>query len=232
MSCVCVIPARLHATRFPEKVLAKLGSKTILQHTWEQACKATQIDKVLIACDHLEIYDAASAFGAQVVMTSENHKTGSDRIAEAVKNLSHEIIINLQADEPEIDPSLLDQLVTCLTEHKAADCATVISDLFDLKDIQNKNCVKAVIDRFGRALYFSRSFKYGYRHMGVYAYRRSALFRFLDMPRGTWEQAEDLEQLRLLEAGMSIQTVWTKYAGISIDTPEDLERLKAKKHHV
>lgn len=219
MSCLCVIPARLNSSRFPEKVLAFWQGKTILQHTWEKACQAKGIDRVLIACDHEKIYEVARNFGAEVKMTSSHHQTGSDRVGEILSQTDYDYCINLQADEPQMDPVLLSKLVECLMQNPNADCATVIaSPLYG-------NEVKVVTNYRGQALYFSRAFNYGYRHVGIYAYKRSALFRFLDLPQGNWEKAESLEQLRLLEAGMHIQTVWSHYSGISIDTPGDLERL-------
>lgn len=220
MSCLCVIPARLNSSRFPEKVLAFWQGKTILQHTWEKACQAKGIDQVLIACDHEKTYKVAKSFGAEVKMTSFHHQTGSDRVGEVLSQTDSDYCINLQADEPEMDPDLLSKLVECLVKHPCADCATVLGP-----PLLHLNEVKVVTNYKGQALYFSRALNYGYRHVGIYAYRRSALFRFLDLPQGRWELAESLEQLRLLEAGMLIQTVWSEYRGISIDTPEDLERL-------
>lgn len=223
MSVVCVIPARLNSSRFPEKVLAQWQGKTLLEHVWRQACLVPILNPVFIACDHPKIFETAQRFGAQVRMTSKEHPTGSDRVAEVIQNLECDHVLVLQADEPQIKPDLLEALVRCLITQPQADCATVITDFKG--DFGNPNQVKVVIDRFGRALYFSRRLDYGYKHVGIYAYRRSALFRFLETPQGRWEQVESLEQLRLLEAGMVIQTLYASYEGISVDTPEDYERL-------
>jgi len=226
MSTICIIPARLKSSRFEEKILASWQGKPLLQHVWERARQAKSFDHVWIACDDDKTFQIAKHFGADVKMTSSHHATGSDRIAEALQYTDCDYVVNLQADEPQIEPQLLDALAQIAPQ---ADCSTLITDL-NPQDAQNPNHVKVVIDRRWRALYFSRNLHYGYKHIGIYAYKRAALFRFLDMPRGEWEKKENLEQLRLLEAGMSIQTLWTSYKGISIDTPEDFKRLQESTH--
>ncbi|MBH1988519.1 MAG: 3-deoxy-manno-octulosonate cytidylyltransferase [Myxococcaceae bacterium] len=219
MSAFCIIPARLYSARFPQKILAIWHGKTLLQHVWERASLAKRFDQIWIACDHLETFRIATEFGARVVLSSRDHPTGSDRIAEVIQAQEVDFVVNLQADEPQMNPQLLDQIVDCLEFYPSADCVTPISTQMQ------PQAVRCTTDRCGRALYFSRHLPYGYRHVGLYGYRKAALLRFVNLPPGQWEASESLEQLRLLEAGMSIQTFQTSYNGISVDTPEDFARL-------
>ena len=233
---LAVIPARFASTRFPGKVLAMLGGKPIIQHVWERAVKS-KADEVLVAVDEQKVFDAVCAFGGKAVMTSKNHPTGSDRIWEVAKNSDAEAIINIQGDEPFVKPEVIDSLIDAITAQSAPDMATVVVPCARAEFENNPNMVKVVLSADSHALYFSRSMipflRVGgtetetYRHWGIYAYRRSALERFVSLPEGKLEQCEKLEQLRALENGMRIKVIVTPYSSIGIDTPEELAKAEA-----
>ena len=233
---LAVIPARFASTRFPGKVLAMLGGKLIIRHVWERAVKS-KADEVLVAVDDQKVFDAVCAFGGKAVMTSKNHPTGSDRIWEVAKNSDAEAVINIQGDEPFVKPEVIDSLIDAITAPYAPDMATVVVPCPRAEFENNPNMVKVVLSADSHALYFSRSMipflRVGgtetetYRHWGIYAYRRSALERFVSLPEGKLEQCEKLEQLRALENGMRIKVIVTPYSSIGIDTPEELEKAEA-----
>lgn len=236
MKIVGVIPARWASTRFEGKVLAKLAGKPMIQHVWERSLKAKKLNGLIIACDDTRVLEAAKAFGAKAVMTSPNHNSGTDRIAEAVKDLDVEIVVNIQGDEPLIDPKLIDDLAACLVNDASAPMATVIKKFAADEDVANPNVVKVVINEKGYALYFSRSVipfdrpKAGgiiyYKHLGIYAYRKKFLLGYNDLPASSLERAEQLEQLRAVEAGERIKTVETDITTIGVDVPEDLVKVE------
>lgn len=236
-----VIPARWGSTRFEGKVLAQIHGKPMLQHVFERAKKSRSLDDVIVACDDERVLKAANVFGAKAVMTSPKHPSGTDRIAEAVRSLKVDIVVNIQGDEPLIQPKVIDDLVKALQKDKACVIATTIKKLTDEADLNNPNVVKVVIDNKNVALYFSRScipfnrdgqplenVQY-YKHLGLYAYRKSFLMKFNDLPKSSLETAEKLEQLRVLEAGYKIKTVQTTADTIGVDTPEDLARVITRK---
>lgn len=233
MKSIAVIPARYASTRFPGKVLADLGGKPILQHVWERT-KRSKADSVLIAVDDPKVFDAARAFGADVVMTSPDHPSGSDRIWEAVRGRDAGIVINVQGDEPFVKPQVIDSLIGAMSDPGAPDMATVAVPCPRAEFADNPNMVKVVMTADGFALYFSRSMipflRTGgaemetFRHWGIYAYRREALARFVSLPEGNLEKCEKLEQLRALENGMRIKVIKTVYQSVGIDTPEELEK--------
>ena len=233
MKSIAVIPARYASTRFPGKVLADLGGKPILQHVWERA-KRSKADAVLIAVDDPKVFDAAHTFGADVVMTSPDHPSGSDRIWEAVRGLDAEVIVNVQGDEPFVKPQVIDALIDAMSGAGAPDMATVAVPCLRAEFADNPNMVKVVMSADNYALYFSRSMipflRTGgtemetFRHWGIYAYRREALARFVSLPEGNLEKCEKLEQLRALENGMRIKVIKTVYQSVGIDTPEELEK--------
>lgn len=241
MTAIGVIPARWSSTRFPGKILADIGGKSVLRHVWEKAVKATGLSEVLIACDEPHVFEAARAFGAKAVMTRKDHPSGSDRVAEAVGSVSADIIVNVQGDEPFIDPSLIDALVTALRQDPVPVMATVIKSIASKEDFYNPNIVKVVIDNGHNALYFSRApiphhrdgsitdYTRHYRHVGLYAYRRNFLLDLCRWPKSFLEQEECLEQLRVLEQGYKIRTVLTDIETIGVDTPADLD--KARKYY-
>ena len=233
MKSIAVIPARYASTRFPGKVLADLGGKPILRHVWERT-KRSKADAVLIAVDDPKVFEAARAFGADVVMTSPNHPSGSDRIWEAVRGRDAEVIINVQGDEPFVKPQVIDALIDAMSDAGAPDMATVAVPCPRAEFADNPNMVKVVMSADSYALYFSRSMipflRTGgtemetFRHWGIYAYRREALARFVSLPEGHLEKCEKLEQLRALENGMRIKVIRTVYQSVGIDTPEELEK--------
>ena len=218
LKTIAVIPARLASTRFPEKVIAELGGKPIVQWVWERTSKS-RADRVLIATDSEKVKAIAEGFGAEAVMTSPDHPSGSDRIWEAAKNIECDVIINVQGDEPFMKPEVINSLIDVMAGAEIAS---------------NPNLPKVVVGADGSALYFSRSeipfLRTGgtdmplYRHWGIYAYRRAALERFVSLPESPLEKCEKLEQLRALENGMKIKVVKTHFQSIGIDTPEDLVR--------
>ena len=233
---LAVIPARYASTRFPGKVLAKLGGKPIIQHVWERAVKS-KADEVLVAVDEQQVFDAVCAFGGKAVMTAKNHPTGSDRIWEVASKSDADAVINIQGDEPFVKPEVIDSLIDAITASDAPEMATVVVPCARAEFENNPNIVKVVLSVDSHALYFSRSMipflRVGgtetetYRHWGIYAYRRSALERFVSLPEGKLEQCEKLEQLRALENGMRIKVIVTPYSSIGIDTPEELAKAEA-----
>ncbi|MHC4187511.1 MAG: 3-deoxy-manno-octulosonate cytidylyltransferase [Planctomycetota bacterium] len=233
MKIVVVIPARYSSTRFPGKVLAKDTGKFLIQHTWEQASAAKLPSKVIIAADDERIVEAVQSFGAECVMTSKDHQSGTDRIAEAVKEIDVDIVINIQADEPQIDPENIDFLGRLLTEHPNALMATLVADFSEAQQISDANIVKVITDNSGRAIYFSRSpipydreikgigpIENYLRHIGTYAYRKDFLMEITKLPQTKLEKIEKLEQLRAIENGFSILVGKVKHTADGIDTPE------------
>ena len=236
-----VIPARLASTRLPEKLLLRVNGKSVLQYTYEAACRATKASGITIAVDDERVEREARSFGADVVMTSPACQSGTDRLAEvASKQPNVDVFVNVQGDEPEIDPFAIDLVADALTKQPWADIATVARPIRDRETLENPNCVKAVIGSDGRALYFSRSVvphpREGLReellqaepplywhHLGLYAYRREFLSWFASQPVGKLEQTEKLEQLRALEAGKQIVVARIDAAPPGIDTQSDFD---------
>ena len=233
-----IIPARYGSTRLPAKALIEVDGKPIIQYVWEKAKSSKLADEVIIATDHEDILAACKRFGADAMMTSVNHKCGSDRIAEvAQKRPDIDLIINVQGDEPLITPESIDACISALKENKDADVSTLIRVIESEDELNNPNVVKCVKNLQGYAMYFSRSkIPYErnienhefYGHMGIYGYRRDALFRMTSLPQTSLEKTESLEQLRVLDNGMKIITAVVKDNAVGIDTAEDVERFKAK----
>ncbi len=235
MKTIGVIPARLTSTRLKEKVLQPIAGKPMIEHVYERAKKAKRLTDLIVACDDEKILKAVQKFGGKAVLTDKNHLSGSDRIAEAVKDLNVDIVINIQGDEPLIDPNVIDQLADALLKDKEAVMATVIKKFGAKEDVSNPNVVKAVVDQEQNALYFSRSViprdrnNQGvtyYKHLGIYAYRKDFLLKITKLPKSKLELAESLEQLRVLEAGYKIKTIETKSETVGVDTMEDLKRVE------
>ena len=234
MKVIGVIPARFNSTRFPGKVLANLRGKPIIQHVYERAKKAKRLDEILIATDDERVFKVAEKFGAKVVMTSKEHLTGTDRVSEAVKKLKAEIVINIQADAPLINPLMIDKVAEVLLDDSNLIMATLMKRIEKKGELCNPNIVKVVTDNQGFALYFSRSpIPYAknnfisYKHIGAYGYRRKFLLIFVQLSRSPLEKIENLEQLRALENGYKIKMIETDDDMIEIDTEEDL--IMAKK---
>ncbi len=237
---VIIIPARLAATRLPNKLLLSETGKPLLQYAWEAACKSTLASEVIIACDHPLIYDAAVRFGARVEMTDPKATCGTDRITEVAKKLDAEIIVNVQADEPLMDPESIDTLIRLIANNEDASMATLAAPIRDKAALFNPSCVKVVCDRFGRALYFSRSVipfpRDGVEqflsldpplflmHIGVYAFRRKQLLEYSELPIPKIEQAELLEQLRVLYNGCHIYVGQIDKKTMGVDTPKDYKK--------
>lgn len=239
---VC-IPARYESSRFPAKVLAHQTGKYLVQHTYEQALKASLPAKVLIATDDKRVLEAADSFGAPCVMTRVDHQSGTDRIAEAVAHEEVNIIVNLQGDEPEIDPAHIDLVIELLLKDKDVPMATLGCPLHQADQIGNPNIVKVIVDVRGRAIYFSRSVipydreaqgiwsatQY-LRHIGMYAYRKDFLLELTTLPQTPLEKTEKLEQLRAVEHGYPILVGRVDHMADGIDTPEQytafVERIK------
>ncbi len=239
MKALGVIPARWGSTRFEGKVLAMLNGKPLVRHVWERARQSRLLDDCWIACDDDRVQTACEAFGARVVRTSVGHASGTDRIAEAVMDVKVDIVVNIQGDEPFIDPGVLDELVAAIDREKCP-MATVVQKTRDEAEILSPNVVKVVLDQEGYALYFSRApipchrdtgdFPQGvyYKHWGIYAYQKAFLDQFHRWPPSMLEQTEKLEQLRALEAGYRIKTIVTDKEGLGVDTPEDLALAEAR----
>ncbi len=206
----------------------------MIEHVWLRAQECKHLDDVLIACDHKDVFKVAERFGAKVFLTDSNHPSGTDRIAQAVGELEFELVVNIQGDEPFIDPKTVDSLVDLLKNDSQCQMGTVIKEIQDESDFHNPNIVKCVIDSQGYALYFSRAaIPYNrnsskpaglkqYKHLGLYAYRKNFLLQYKDWPKSILESTEQLEQLRVLEKGYRIKTVVTQAESIAVDTPEDL----------
>ena len=227
-----VLPARWGSTRFPGKPLHLIAGKPLIQHVWERCQQCRRLDEILVATDDVRILEAVFSFGGTAVMTSPDHPTGTDRIAEAVRAVPRAThIVNIQGDEPLIDPALIDELAATMINEPSLDMATAANPL-DPADpaVGDPNVVKVVTALDGRALYFSRSplpfFRNPVaglpvlRHKGIYAYRRAFLERFVTWPPSPLEQAESLEQLRALENGATIQVLLTADTSPGVDTPE------------
>jgi len=234
---IAVIPARYGSTRFPGKPLALIAGKPMIQRVYECAREAQAIDEVIVATDDERIADVVAGFGGRAVMTSSEHQTGTDRIAEAIRNMPGEIILNVQGDEPLLPVEVLDGLVQAM-KNSAADMGTVAVPFgLTQRDPGDPNAVKVVIGAQGYALYFSRALIPFDRagscavepllHWGLYAYRRDFLERFVGWPRGRLEACEMLEQLRALENGARIMVVITEHQSAGVDVPEDVTRVEA-----
>lgn len=233
---LCVIPARYSSTRLPGKPLLDIAGKPMIEHVYRQAQKAKLIDEVVVATDDKRIFAAVEGFGGKAVMTSDKHLSGTDRLAEVAQVYENfDIIINVQGDEPLIDPQIIDDLCQNMLNETVVDMATA-KTLMHEDEYNNPAAVKVVTDAKGYALYFSRSiipyprnrenFK-AYKHIGIYAYRRDFLLAFAAMPQGSLEKAESLEQLRALENGSKIKVIETDFAAVGVDTEEDLQRVRA-----
>ena len=244
---VAIIPARYNATRFPGKPLAFLKGKPLIQHVYEHASRARLVNSVFIATDDQRIYDGAVNFGGRVVMTSGRHESGTDRIAEAAAHIECDYVINVQGDEPFIEPQMIDDVVNLLYNDDRAAISTLAKKVTDIYEILSPHVVKVVMDDEGFALYFSRApipfhrdewsdlnnivlkgeDRMIFKHIGIYGYRKEALIHFSSLKRSRLEEIEKLEQLRALNAGMKIKVKETTFDTFGIDTKEDLRKAEA-----
>lgn len=236
MKVLCVIPARYASTRLPGKPLKDIAGKPMICRVFDRAAKAQKVSAALVATDDQRIYDAVRQHGGNAVMTRADHPTGTDRLAEvAEKYPDVDLIINVQGDEPLIEPSLIDDLATVFEQDADLQMATVCTEIKDPEEQKNPNNVKVVMDKNGFALYFSRSLMpYPrhtgtpvYKHIGIYAYKRDFLLRYAKMPETPLEHAESLEQLRALENGFRIKVIKTPFQFVGVDTAEDLAKVNA-----
>ena len=234
MAATVIIPARFASTRFPGKIIASQTGLPLVQHVVMQANKCQRVREVLVAVDDERIERALQPYGTKCVMTSPTHASGTDRIAEVARRLEDQIVVNVQGDEPEIEPQVIDALIERLESH-GDDMATAATELGPGQDPHNPNLVKVVMDPHGRAIYFSRAaiphhrdetepraIPY-YLHLGIYAYRREFLLQYAGWPATPLEKTEKLEQLRALEHGRSIHVLKVSRATHGIDTPEQYE---------
>ena len=234
MNIVCVIPARYSSTRLPGKPLADIAGKPMIQHVYERAVLAERPRQVIVATDHQLVYETVKSFGGQVILTSPDHLTGTDRLAEVADQLPDvDLIINVQGDEPLIPPAIIDQLAAAFDGQQDLQMATLMTEM-DETEYHSSGTVKVVTDLQGYALYFSRSIvpfprnDTGvpiYKHIGIYAYRRDFLLTYAKLRPTPLEMTESLEQLRALEHGYRIKVLKTNFKSIGVDTPEDLEKV-------
>jgi 3-deoxy-manno-octulosonate cytidylyltransferase (CMP-KDO synthetase) len=239
MKALGVIPARLGSTRLSEKILRSLGGKPMIQHVWERAKEAKKLEDVFVATDDARIRECVEGFGGKAFMTRADHPNGTSRIAEVMSRFPQEIVINIQGDQPLVDPKALDEMVSIFERSKDVEMLTLAVRMTDRASFENPNVVKVICDAAGDALYFSRApipFYQGkvdrafsfLKHLGVYGYRRDFLLQFVTWQPGILENTEKLEQLRVLERGRSIRVIETKYDFISVDTEEDLREVESR----
>lgn len=235
---VVVIPARFGSTRLPGKPLVSLAGKPMIQHVYERAKRAQTVHEVLVAADDQRILDAVQAFGGMARMTRADHRSGTERIAEVAVHEPGDIFVNVQGDEPLIDPLAIDAAVGALLEEPPAQVSTVVTMIRHAGDIMDPNVVKAVLDFDDNALYFSRApipwirdtqqklhITY-WKHLGLYVFQRDALLEYPTLPQGELEKAEQLEQLRWLENGWRIRVAEVPHDSVSIDVPADIPRVE------
>ena len=237
MKIAAIIPARYNSSRFPGKALAKIEDKTMIEHVYSQVSKAKDIDEVLVATDDERIKVTVENFGGKVKMTSSEHKSGTDRIAEVAKNLDVDLVVNVQGDEPLIEPLMIEQAIQPFYENNDLLMSTLKKKIDNLNEINNPNVVKVITDKDGYAIYFSRAtipYKRDgneleeeyFKHIGLYVFKRDFLLKYSKLKNSKLEKSEALEQLRALENGYKIKVVETAFDTVGVDTPEDLEYVK------
>jgi len=235
LNSVVIIPARYSSKRFPGKIIADLNGKPVIDHVYQRSIQAELVDRVIIATDDRRIYKKVEGFGGQAVMTSSEHRSGTDRLAEVASELTADFIVNVQGDEPLIRPEMIDQAIKILKDSKDAEMATLGSPISEI-EARNPDRVKVVLDKNNLALYFSRSKIPYYReedildqnflqHIGLYVYRKDFLLKYTELEPTPLEKAESLEQLRALENGYKIKVGITEHHGPGIDRPEDLKEV-------
>jgi 3-deoxy-manno-octulosonate cytidylyltransferase (CMP-KDO synthetase) len=242
VSAIAIIPARYQSTRLPGKALADIAGRPMIEHVYRRAASAASVSRVIVATDDERIRDAVAAFGGEAVMTSPAHQSGTDRLAEVAATLACGLVVNVQGDEPLLAPETIDAAVSAFADAPAdeappLDMSTLRRRITDPAELQNPNVTKVVVDREGFAMYFSRApipftrdgqpRAEAWAHVGLYVYRRDTLLRLAALPPTALERAEALEQLRALEHGIRIRTVESRHETIGVDTPADLERVRA-----
>lgn len=247
MSVVAIIPARFGSTRLPGKPLASIGGKPMIQHVYESTSRAQELDRILVATDDRRIERAVKSFGGEVMMTSCRHTSGTDRLAEVARKIKADWVVNVQGDLPFVHAETIAQAVRPLKRNRTIPMGTVCAPIYEITEWRNPNVVKVVADRYGYAMYFSRAAipygsnltadargrdhrswghrrVWGYRHLGVYVYRRDFLFKFARLEPTPLERIESLEQLRALENGYSIYVTEVDERSVEVDTPADLKK--------
>lgn len=237
-SVLAVIPARYGSTRLPGKPLVPIAGRPMIEHVVERVRRAGRVSRVVVATDDERIKNAVEGFGGEAILTRRDHTSGTDRVAEVAAHVPAEIYLNIQGDEPLIDPGTIDAVVAVIVEDESVQIATPCTAILQLGDIMDPNIVKVVLDFDGNALYFSRApvpwvrdtnaeaATRHWKHLGLYAFRREALVEFPTLPPGELERIELLEQLRWLENGFRIRVVETDYDAVSVDVPADIERVE------
>jgi len=230
-NAIAIIPARFQSTRLPGKPILKIEGKTLIEHVYRRVKLAKSVDRILVATDDARVADVVAGFGGVAVMTSPHHQSGTDRLGEAAKGLPDTaLVVNVQGDEPMIEPEAIDRAVSAASLADA-EMVTLMTRMTSIADIADPNRVKVVVDRLGRALYFSRSpipsSGTTFLHLGLYVYRAGFLKQFTQMERTPLEIAERLEQLRVLEHGYRIRVVEVESASWGIDTPADVEKFES-----
>jgi 3-deoxy-manno-octulosonate cytidylyltransferase (CMP-KDO synthetase) len=234
-TAVAVIPARYGSTRLPGKALLDIGGCTLIRRVYERVLSASRVSRVIVATDDLRIVDEVSSFGGEAVMTSPLHRSGTDRVAEAAGTLESDIVLNVQGDEPLIEPEVIDRVIARIAEDSGISCATAATPIRDESVWRDPNAVKVVVDLNGRAICFSRSplpywrdrgFGGALLHIGLYCFRREFLLRYAALEPTPLERAEKLEQLRMLEHGYHIGVVEVEHSCIGVDTEADLEAVR------
>ncbi len=237
LQVVAVIPARFASSRLPGKPLADIDGRPMIEHVYRRAEASAFVSQVIVATDDLRIATRVNDFGGKVRLTKATHQTGTDRLAEVIATVDCDVVVNVQGDEPLIDPRAIDQAVAPFTEDASVQITTLYKRIAQPSELSDPNVVKVVVDRGGFALYFSRAaipyvrdprggWPPLYRHVGLYAYRRSALLVMAALEPTPLERAESLEQLRAVEHGIRIKAVETTYDSIGVDTPEDLDQVR------
>jgi len=229
---VGIIPARLNSTRLSEKILIPIGGMPMVVQVYRQVLKAKKLDKVIVAMDDEKTQTELTKFGVSGIMTSNFHRSGTDRIAEAMKNEDADVVVNIQADEPEIDPELIDDLIV-LFENSDTEMGTAVTSDLTRDDLENPDVVKVEIDEKGMAVNFSRQPMAGnriFRHIGIYAFKTPILEKFIQLPPSNREKEKKLEQMRALDNEIPIHTIITDYKGRGVDKMEDIKRLE--RHYV
>jgi len=244
VNITAIIPARYGSTRFPGKPLADICGKTMIERVYQRTAQSSLIDRVIVATDDERIAAAVTSFGGELCMTSDTHETGTDRLAEVAEKLSADLIVNVQGDEPLIEPSMIDQAITPLIADASIDMGTLMVAVESIEEFLSPNAVKVVTDQHNAALYFSRSpipcvrdyvdsleqnfnAVKAFKHIGLYVYRREFLLKYPTLPATPLECMEKLEQLRALEHGYKIHVAETSRPSQGVDTPEDLEKVRS-----
>lgn len=236
MNIVAIIPSRYSSTRLEGKPLIDIAGKPMIRWVYESALRAQWIDRVIVATDNRQILETVANFGGEAELTSSHHLSGTDRIAEVAAHLPCDLVVNLQGDEPLMQPHLIDKVVKVVMDNQEVYMASAQSPIKQVEDLMNPNVVKVVSDCDGYALYFSRSpipycspgggnehSSIGFRHIGLYVYKKEFLMKFVTLDPSPLEKLERLEQLRALENGYRIKLVYTEYDSLGVDTPKDVE---------